>query len=482
MALAQVNDIDAYCNLLNLACLYTDIATFDFHEVLMYAGEGSYNLYAKLVRKAGWTARGVAPMLKVAQGAFGETQQHEVLRSADYWGFTWIHWKTPEVVSNLGYQARWTPKLGFYIIDNVEVDANEMPLCNLYPEAMDFESELLIDEGKYDGLMRMIGMYDELVNPYVSDLPIDANRRNITLPSRWITTPLSAWFTKKNNDYLPVAALSFNTILFKVTIRQLSEVLIVDNVGVDPAVPGSWVTLSINPVLNPSVHLASGGNLQMQKVQSYGVVVQMPNRDRKVLAKTPAIQLLIQQHQRVVNQYIDVSQRFETLPIDTRFVYPVRALMFGMRNATWPAEWGNWGSHHTIPLVRDGKMQWGVNFNPVGMSNPVGAANIKYDNQTRVAFTSDLFDKIVPLLSCSRIPKAVGYNVWSYAADLNGNQPDGSANFSRVSQPSITLRHSPSITDPVNSGADGSTFNLHIIAINWNHLKITLGTSSFSAN
>lgn len=475
MTQAQVNEIDAYCNLLNIASLYTDIATYDFHEVLMYAGEQSYNLYAKAVRKSGWTARGVAPMLKVAQGTFGETQQHEVLRSADYWGFSWIHWKTPEIVSATNYQARWTPKLGFYIIDNVEVDANEMPLCNIYPEAMDFESELLVEEGKYEGLMQLIGMRDDLVNPYASELTWDTTRHNYTLPSRWITTPLSAWFTKKHNDHLPVAALSFNTILFKVQIRQLSEVLVVDQIVDDGA--GRYVVDNIQPVLIPQTHLLTQ-NPQMQKVQSYGIVVQMPNRDRKVLAKTQAIQLLIQQHQRVVNQYVDVHQKFETVPIDTRFVYPVRALMFGMRNATIPAEWGNWGAQHTVPLVRNGQRQLGVNFNPAGQVNPVGAANIKYDNQTRVAFTSDLFDKLVPYLSCVRVPRAVGYNVWSYSADLAGNQPDGSVNFSRVSQPSITIRHAPEITTNTND----SIFNLHIIAVNWNHLKITLGTSSFSAN
>jgi hypothetical protein len=472
MPAAGVNESDAYCNLLNLASLYTDIATFDFHEVQMYAGDNSYNLYAKAVRKAGWTARGVAPMLRVAQGAFGETQQHEVLRSADYWGFTWVHWKTPEIETVAGYQARWTPKLGFYIIDNVEVAANELPLCHIYPEAMDFESELLVEEGKYDGLMEMIGWRPELSDPYQSDLPLTANG-NRTLPSVWVMTPLSAWFTKKHNDHLPIAALAFNTVLFKVTTRQLNEVLNIDKLENRGTVAApDWRVKSFEPMLIPSQHLVGGPMLTMVKVHSYGMVVQMPNRDRKVLAKTPQINLLIQQHQRALGQQMGLRNVMESLPIDMRFVYPVRALMFGLRNTTRPAEWGNWSSHST-QVRADGR---GVDFAPKGQVNPISAVNIRYDNQTRVGFTSYLFDRLMPYLCATRVPKSVGYNLWSYSADLNSNQPDGSVNFSRVSQPSIICHYDPAVHER------DETFHLHILAINWNHLKITLGTSSFSAN
>lgn len=476
--LAQINESDNYRQHLTLQSTYTDLATYGPHEVHNYAGENSYNLHAKSVRKAGWTARGVAPMIKVAQGTFGETQSHEVLRSADYWGFTWIHWKTPEIIPAAGYQARWTPKLGFYIVDNVEVSANELPLCNLYPEAMDFESELLVEEGKYDGLMQLIGMTNDLVNPYNAvELTVDATRHNITLPSKWITTPMSVWFTKKHNDHLPIAALSFNTVVFKVQTRQLSEVLVIDKLALDTTqTPNKWVVDSIEPILIPQTHLVTQ-NPMMQKIQGYGIAVQMPNRDRKVLSKTQHIQLLIQQHQRVVQQYVDTAARFETTPIDMRFTYPVRALMFGLRNATVAAEWGNWGSRSTVPKTVNGVKTFGVEFNPPGQVNPVAAANIKYDNQSRVAFTSDLFDKIVPYISCLRVPRAVGYNVWSFAADLHGNQPDGSTNFSRVSQPSITIRFAPEVTN-----ISGAVFHLHIICINWNHLKVSLGTSSFNPN
>lgn len=483
MASQQVQEIDQYCTQLNIASMYTDIATYDFHEVQMYAGEGSFNLYAKQVRKAGWTARGVVPMTKVAQGAFGETQQWEVLRSSDYWGYTWIHWKTPELrmlpmvgENAVQHQVRWTPKLGFYLIDTVEVSANEMVLCWLYPEVLDFESELLVDEGKYEGLMRMIGMRNELVNPYVSDTIPEAWGSR-TLPETWVTTPLSAWFTKKHNDHIPVAALSFNTIVFKVKTRDLTELLVVDdlqrgawvnNVWV-PHVDGELRVINIHPTTSLDGILANGSNYTMKKVQAFGVAVQMPNRDRKVLAQVRRITLLIQQHQRLIQT---VGSNINESSYDTRFVYPVRAIYFGLRNTTIKSEWANWSSHAT----EVDKKQLGIIFNPRFQANAVGGANIKYDNQTRIAHSADLFDHLMPYLCAARVPKAFGYNLFSYSADLTGNQPDGSANFSRVSQPSIAIRPAANLYSSTN------TFNLHVMCVNWNHLTVSLGSSSFSAS
>lgn len=447
---------------------FTDLATFDLIESRMYAGHDAFNLFSKAVRKAGWTARAPIPLVQMAQGIFGETQTHEVPRTVDYLGFTWLHWKTPEIVSATNKQARWTPKLGFYVFQEIQVMSNELPITTIYPEIMDFESELLVDEGKYAGLMWMIGNRNSLMNPYLNGPTPQGGQR--VLPSEWITSPFQCWFTKKPNDHLPIAAMSFNSVVFKAKIRELQEVLVIDNIAPSG---NSYVVTSINTTTNVNTDLATASSLvKMQKIQSFGMVVQMPNRDRKIIARTPSIDLLIQQTNRIISYNYDTKRGQQRT--DIRFTQPVRAIFFGLRNASIQPEWGNWSSHRTQPLTTE----YGVTFAPLGIQNPVAGARIDYDTSPRVTMTGDFFSHLIPYLSCLRIPRSVGYNVWSYAQWLDGNQPDMSANFSRISNPSLAIQPScyPSALETTD------TYNLHVMCLNWNNFRVSLGSGSFGCS
>lgn len=451
--------------------LFTDLATYDVIDNKIYAGHDAFNLFSKAVRKAGWTARTPLPLIQMAQGSFGETQTHEVPRTVDYLGFSWLHWKTPLLQSANGYQLRWTPKLGFYVFQEIQVMSNELPITTIYPEVLDFESELLVDEGKYEGLMYMIGHRPSLMNPYINLGQAQTANGSRDLPSEWITSPFSCWFTKKANDHLPIAAMSFNTVTFKAKVRDLSEILIADNIQ---NTPQGWVVTSINKSLSSSMIANQGSNIKMGRVQSFAMIVQMPNRDRKIIARTPSIDLLIQQTNRIISYNYDTKRG--QLKTDIRFTQPVRAIYYGLRNATYPSEWGNWTDRATEPLPSP---LFGVDFAPLRVDHPIAGARIDYDVQARVTMTQDFYAYLVPYLSCLRIPRSKGYGLWSYALWLDGNQPDMSANFSRISNPTLVIQPNCWASDPLNTA---NTYNLHVMCVAWNNFRVTLGSGSFGCS
>ena len=60
----------------------------------------------------------------------------------------WLRVELPEVVSNPGYQARWTRNVGHNIIDEAYLQFNDLTVNKLTSYHMDFLAAFLIPEAQ----------------------------------------------------------------------------------------------------------------------------------------------------------------------------------------------------------------------------------------------------------------------------------------------------------------------------------------------
>lgn len=96
----------------SLTTAFIDLSTFDEIECWLYGGK-SVNRFRKIIRKSAWFTVIAAQLNKCGTtGDFNSEMQAMFSRAGDYIRDVWLRVELPEVVSNPGYQARWTRNIG----------------------------------------------------------------------------------------------------------------------------------------------------------------------------------------------------------------------------------------------------------------------------------------------------------------------------------------------------------------------------------
>jgi hypothetical protein len=98
----------------------------------------------------------------------------------------------------------------------------------------------------------------------------------------------------------------------------------------------------------------------------------------------------------------------------------------------------------------------------------------------------DYFSLIKPWYNATSIPAETGYHFYSYSLNPYNGNPLGSTNFSKLSKVTLNLTMSEGAitgangTGMIGSGADyPQTFELIVVALNWNIVRISGGALGF---
>lgn len=436
----------------SLTTAFIDLSTFDEIECWLYGGK-SVNRFRKMIRKSAWFTVIAAQLNKCGTtGDFNSEMQAMFSRAGDYIRDVWLRVELPEVVSNPGYQARWTRNIGHNIIDEAYLQFNDLTVNKLTSYHMDFLTAFLVPEGKLNGYNNMIGNIPPLTDPYEEYsgfpnaivAPDPANGvagSSVKLPRTALNIPLPFYFTRDHHDAIIQAACPFNDVRLTIKFRAWEDLLILDRIQnpvVDPTT-GAVLTPAIIPADSTisATDALKTTNLRLTNCQVWAHYAVIPNGDREKIGEEADIDTIIEQVQTIPPTSFNPANQKQR-GVDLRFAHSIRALFFAMRNTTIRNEWSNYSTH----VPRGVSTTPGLIFRPVGAADPIGRAVLTYENVDRVNMSSDYYTMVAPYYTAVRIPEEIGYHLLSYCNKLDTLQPDGSTNFARLASVNLNIEAS----------------------------------------
>jgi hypothetical protein len=450
----------------NVTSGFIDLATFDQLDKYLYGGSYAVNPFVPDVTKSIWFSQ-ISERLPIKNTPEfgGEFSALISPNQGDYLLHAWIRVTIPAVSLNINEtgpdcRLRWTRNLMHNMIQQVSVTFNELVAEQFTSSALDFWNAYNMPTGKANGYDNMIGNIPELTSGSTS------------LPEITLNLPLPLFFSRNGNAGLPIGALLKNEIKINIKIRCWSELLIISDLSAPNGTPPSrMVSLA---------DLDGGVAPELKSVEVWGDFSIVSNEERAKMRSGAPTDLLIDQFQETPRRSWDGNS--DTITQDLRFSHPIKALFFGLRNSTIKPELSNYTS--ASPVLGPE----GTNFNPSGAIDPIKACSISCEDSTHIGLEMevDYFSLIKPWYNASSIPVETGYHFHSYSLNPYNSNPLGSIDFSKLSNVSMSLTLSKgaitgaSGTEMSGSGADyPQTFELVVVALNWNIFRISGGALGF---
>lgn len=550
MSTVAINQIQTSWNTNSLTKAFIDLATYDQHEQGMYGGNDAITYFVRKVVKATWFAKGIATLTKGSTVTNWGSQQDidfTISRAGDYLLNSWLRIALPGVSLNvtnnisaggISYSPRWCRNLAHNLFSDYQMTFNDLQVdIRKNSQFYDFWTAFTVPASKRVGYDNMVGNVNALINPLADALDPDTPGL-ITLgqiQQYVLNLPLVTPFTRDTGVALPTAALPYNEMKYKFTVRPWSDLLIIDagasvlggqtvNGGnytfnasgslirlapdAEPvksfgasAPANTFSNINITGGINGNFSGSLNGSLTIECFAEYAIV---SNQERVRMGSCPR-DILIEQSQYVSGKRL--AQGATDTDQDIRFSYPVKALMFAVENTTNPAERSNYSCG--LPVVGLAEPTGGNPSNVVNRvildgyrfdTDPIAKASLKYENDIRYELPNDYFSLVAPYYNATSIPDRTGYHLYNYALDLASVDPKGSTNYGKLTN--VTKTFSPS-ADAQNLGTAGTftsaqastlggrgayftatgnlafTYSIIVVAVNHNFVRVSGGALGF---
>ena len=443
----------------NITTAFVDLATYDELEKYLYGGLRADCYFVRCVRKSNWFSM-IPVTLKATSGQrdFNSEFSVNITRAGDYLIGAWLRVTVPQLTTAAGMAAagmiRWTRNFMHNLIKETWITFNDLTAMKFDNYWLDIWAAFTVPESKLNGYNNMIGNFDEFINPRA------ANPANVgpaaTLPESGAVTlnlPLPYFFCLDSGVALPTAAIPYNDMRLNFEFRNWTELLVYDEGNIAETIRAA-AAADIN-----------GGSVALTSVQVWANYAIVSNEERIKMGKCPR-DIVIEQVQMVQKRDFNVN----TFPnsYDIRLSHAVKALYWVVRNRTVSAEWSNYTDHRAYPTAN------GVTFN-YG-NDPVGDSSLIYENTTRLdQMGSDYYSLVQPWYHAPRIPGDTGYHMYAYALDIRNLDPQGSTNYGKLTNATISLNPTATAGTNDSQGSPTVVFDAVIRAQNFNVIRISGG-------
>lgn len=447
----------------NVTSGFIDLATFDEIEKYLYGGPDATAYFVRETRKSTWFTQ-VPVVLSRASGspAFGQEWAVSISRAGDYLLQSWLRLTTPSVTLAAGNSAgasgrlRWTRNFMHNIIRECCITFNDLVAARFDNYHLDFWTAFTVPSGKRNAYNNMIGNFEDMVGSHaVGD----------TIPAYTLNLPLPFFYGRDSGVALPTAALPYNEMRINFSMRDWTELLILEDSSVTGADQRITVTSSD----------LTGGTPTLGTTQVWSNYAIVSNDERKRMACAPR-DILIEQVQTAPRQSFTPATNTQQ-SFDIRFSHAIKVLFFAARNSTSRAEWSN---YQTASPYNNGTSLF---FFPSGAADPVLQTTLTYENTNRLAqMGSDYFSLVNPFFHAPVVPSESGYHMYSYSLDFICLDPMGSTNYGKLTNVSIVPEASQAAITAANgnggagSGADyAQTFEFIVTGVNNNIIRVSGG-------
>jgi len=328
---------------------------------------------------------------------------------------------------NTNYKFAWVDKLGHSMIEYIEFFIGGNKIDKHYGQWIDIWHELMGKKMQEDHYDRMIGNISSLTT-------FD----RITKPSYTLKVPLQFFFNRYNGLALPLVALQYNDISFRVKFRKFSECSYIE--GDEENTP-----VSLDDILeNKDIDMTASLLIEYVFLDSY---------ERKRFAQS-SHEYLIEQLQ--INFEDNLTNK--TYQMDLDFEHPCTGLVWVLQRNKLLAN----PDGHT-------KCYWTTYTTEPNGNNPILNSKLSFNNYTRIEqFESNYFNYLQPLVRCKNSPTD-GINCYWFSLFPNEQQPSGTCNMSRLPKVRLEMTIDPFYYD------NDEQYTISVYAINYNILRIIGG-------
>lgn len=405
-----------------LAAAWLDLGTLEGADNKLYrpevnpeTGEAEEitSIHSKTISPITQFSRLPIPLTKQGQS---NSAMYPFAKTADFAGNTHMRFKTPLITVNNAnvdlYRIAYSPNLAHWVLRQVTLFANEIPLVKFGPVAMDLFSEINLGAGQFEGYSKGIGNTPAALtfNSYLPPLKIKKTFHEL-------------FFCQKNRpapqDNLPLIACKNNTISLQLDfIETLESVIRIQRNTAAAGQPKVWIDEDPRNVNLSTIVTVSG---------SQGLAMPVPDVWCEYACVRPEERVAFQAGQidlayKTINSFTGQSQTAGTYRQPFNFGGPVRYFAFAWRNRTAQDKrcFGNYSTN----AADDGS---------VAARDPVGAVTLWYDNNPRIQnMDADHFAETETLYHAARVPMKPGVHLYPYCEDTTSSELDGTANYSKL--------------------------------------------------
>ena len=364
---------------------------------------------------------------------YGSSITCTVSRNGDLINRAYVEVELP----GLGYvqdQAKdhYVNYVGLKLLKSVTVEIGGQQIDKHYSDWMYIWNELSLPSGKRYGYDKMVGANGGALSTV------------LTSASSKLYIPLEFWFCRNVGLALPLIALQYHDVKFKIDFAEKDEVAV--NFKAVAAAAGDAPAV----LHEPSGNAVTIGDLT--RLDIWVDYIYLDTDERRKFAQLS--------HEYLIEQLQYTGEESYNTQVRLNFNHPCKELV-------WVSKWPGDKSATTKNPV----LQWN-NYSKdddatVFGGNPVTTAHIRLNGNDRIApRDGTYFDKIQPYQHHTNVPKNGGINVYSFAIKPEEHQPSGTLNMSRIDSAVLALK----IED-----ATKKTGNLQVYAVNYNVLRILSG-------
>ena len=371
------------------------------------------------------------------QAEYGNTITCQISRNGDLINRCYVELDIPGLAFDLSTSnlTKYVDYLGLRILKNVVCEIGGQQVDKHYSDWMYIWNELSLPIGKRFGYDKMVGANGD----YLSKLKIDKKTK--------LSIPLEFWFCRNVGLALPLIALQYHEVKFKMEFSTKEEIAFKVN--------GPTASSGSSPS-DPSNNSITDSDIVSFVCNIYVDYIYLDTDERRKFAQLS--------HEYLIEQLQFTGEEQYNQQIRLNFNHPCKELI-------WVAKWpelsdsnrntkrnpvANWNNYSKDAMEGDGG------------KNPFVSCDLKLNGTDRIAKREgSYFDLVQPYQHHTNIPKNGGINVYSFALKPEEHQPSGTLNMSRIDSAHLNVK----ISD-TNQDRKGS---LLIYAVNYNVLRIMSG-------
>tara|TARA_Y100000389_G_scaffold199817_1_gene238951 strand:- start:114 stop:1400 length:1287 start_codon:yes stop_codon:yes gene_type:complete len=327
--------------------------------------------------------------------------------------------------------------IGLKLLKSVTVEIGGQQIDKHYSDWMFIWNELSLPTGKRYGYNKMIGADSWSLSKLAET------------DSFKLYIPLEFWFCRNVGLSLPLIALQYHEVKFRIEFAEKSECAV------------NWAAETAADEGDEAPTAAAVTIKDIKRVDIWVDYIYLDTDERRKFAQLS--------HEYLIEQLQFGGEESYSTQVRLNFNHPCKELVWVSKwpTAAAPAtknQTVNWYNYSKTDAMRTSDSAAAA---LVDGGNPFVTAHIKLNGNDRIApRDGTYFDVIQPYQHHTNVPRNNGINVYSFAIKPEEHQPSGTLNMSRIDSAVLALK----IDD-----ATKSTAPLHVYAVNYNVLRILSG-------
>lgn len=362
-------------------------------------------------------------------------------------------------IQNDNCKFAWVEKIGYALIDYIEVSIGGNKIDKQYGQWMEIWNELTSNKQLEEKFNELIGNVKELT---------DFNKEEKEEYTLYV--PLQFWFNKYIGLSLPLVALENNDVQLKFKFRSFQELTYINKKFTDTY--GSLDNLFYNnnkqlkaSLLIDYIYLDTNERLKFARAGHEYLIEQIQiNTEKDLIEKKHSIKL---NFNHPVKGLVWVIQRSKDL-INNDNLNKCLWFDYTLENSNIDYYFENLTEEEIEELTEEQKEQYKIDKSTFKY-NPILSSSLTFNDKDRFKLNiNNYYNYLQSYQHFNNSPKE-GINSYWFSLMPNEYQPSGECNMSDIPEIRLTLNINPYFENTKD------TYNLYVYAVNYNILRIIGG-------